>query len=210
MLESCRLAELKYAIFSRTGHKNKKLRRSNLLLSTVFKHGLLEGSTFLFQYTSITLRPLESSRLGELKYAISAGFDVRPNNKSIRKCKKMTARRENMVTLLWTGGNSASSRFSWRKVWNGVKFNFSSVHHQERKVYGKLSISRVQMCNFTRMRHKTKKLWLSRVQKFTFSIYDPERILYGQPGLGPTQKGVLHIHIHAHDIIGCNHGYTVS
>ena len=41
--KSCQLAELKYAIFSRTGHKTKKLRRSKLFLSMVFKHGLLEG-----------------------------------------------------------------------------------------------------------------------------------------------------------------------
>ena len=71
-LESCRLAELKYAIFCRTGRKTKKLRRSDFL-STVFKHGLLEGSTFLIQYSSITRTPLESSHLGELKYAVSAG-----------------------------------------------------------------------------------------------------------------------------------------
>ena len=71
-LESCQLAELKYAIFSRTGRKTKKLRRSNLP-TTVFKHGLLEGSTFLFQYSSISRTKLESSQLGELKYAISAG-----------------------------------------------------------------------------------------------------------------------------------------
>ena len=55
-LESSRLAELKYAIFSRTGHKTKKLQCSKLFLSTVFKHGLLEGSTFLFQYSSMTVR----------------------------------------------------------------------------------------------------------------------------------------------------------
>ena len=72
-MESCRLAELKYTIFSRTGRKTKKLRCSKLFLSTVSKHGLLEGSTFLFQYRSITRTPLNSSRLGELKYAISAG-----------------------------------------------------------------------------------------------------------------------------------------
>ena len=47
-LESCRITELKYAIFSRTGCKTKKLRRSNLFLSMIFKHGLLDGSTFLF------------------------------------------------------------------------------------------------------------------------------------------------------------------
>ena len=48
-MESYRLAELKYAIFSRTGCKTKKLRRSELFLWMVFKHGLLEGSTILLQ-----------------------------------------------------------------------------------------------------------------------------------------------------------------
>ena len=48
-MESCRLAELKYAIFSRTGRKTKKLRRSNAFLPMFFTHGLQEGSTFLFQ-----------------------------------------------------------------------------------------------------------------------------------------------------------------
>ena len=72
-MESCQLRELKYAIFSRTGRKTKKLRRSKHFLSTIFKHGLLEGSTFSLQYSAITRTPLESSRLGELKYAISPG-----------------------------------------------------------------------------------------------------------------------------------------
>ena len=72
-MERFQLSELKYAIFSRTGRKTKKLRCSKLFLSTVSKHGLLEGYTFLFQYSSITRTPLESSRLGELNYAISAG-----------------------------------------------------------------------------------------------------------------------------------------
>ena len=44
-MESYRLAELKYAFFSRTARKTKKLPRSKLFLLTVFKHGLLEGST---------------------------------------------------------------------------------------------------------------------------------------------------------------------
>ena len=44
-IESCQLADLKYAIFSSTGRKTKKLPRSKLFLSMVFKHGLLEGST---------------------------------------------------------------------------------------------------------------------------------------------------------------------
>ena len=72
-MESCRLPELKYAIFGRAGRKTKKLPRSKLILSMAFKHGLVEGSTFLFQYSSMTRAPLESSRLGELKYAISPG-----------------------------------------------------------------------------------------------------------------------------------------
>ena len=72
-MESYQLAELKYAIFSRAGRKTKKLPRSKLLLSMAFKHGLLEGSTFLFQYSSMTCARLESCRLGELKYAISPG-----------------------------------------------------------------------------------------------------------------------------------------
>ena len=47
-IESCQLADLKYAIFSRTGRNTKKLRRSNLFPSAILKHGLLEGSTALF------------------------------------------------------------------------------------------------------------------------------------------------------------------
>ena len=72
-MESCRLPGLKYAIFSRTGRKTKKLPRSKLFLLMAFKHGLLEESTFLFQYSSMTRAPLESCQLGELKYAISPG-----------------------------------------------------------------------------------------------------------------------------------------
>ena len=72
-MESYRLAELKYAFLRRTGRKTKKLPRSKLFLWTVRKQGLLEGSTILLQYSAITRTPLESSQLGELKYAISAG-----------------------------------------------------------------------------------------------------------------------------------------
>ena len=72
-MESYRLADLKYEIFSTTGYKTKKIRRSELFLGTVFKHGLLEGLTILLQYNAITRTPLESSSLGELKYAISPG-----------------------------------------------------------------------------------------------------------------------------------------
>ena len=59
------------------------LRRSELFLWTVFKHGLLEGSTILLKDSTITRTPLESSPLGELKSTISAGWDVRPKNKSV-------------------------------------------------------------------------------------------------------------------------------
>ena len=65
-MESYRLAELKYAFFSRTGCKTKKLPCSNLFIWTVFKYGLLEGSTILLQYIAITCTPLESSRFSEL------------------------------------------------------------------------------------------------------------------------------------------------
>ena len=69
-MESYRLAELKYAIFGTTGRNTKKLPRSELFLWTVFKHGLLQGSTILLQYSAKTRTPLENSPLGELKYAI--------------------------------------------------------------------------------------------------------------------------------------------
>ena len=44
-MESCELADLKYEISSSTVRKTKKLPRSTIFLSMVFKHGLLEGST---------------------------------------------------------------------------------------------------------------------------------------------------------------------
>ena len=83
-LDSSGLAELKYAFFSRTGRNTKKLRRSNLFQLTLFKHGLLEGSTILLQYSSISRTKLESSGWGELKYALLAGHDIRLKNESLR------------------------------------------------------------------------------------------------------------------------------
>ena len=82
-LDSSGLAELKYAIFSRTGRNTKKLRRLTLFQFTIFKHGLLEGSTILLQYSSISRTELKSSQLGELKCAISAGYDAILKSKSI-------------------------------------------------------------------------------------------------------------------------------
>ena len=43
-MESCQLADLKYAIFSSTACNTKKLPRSKVFLSIVFKHGLLSTS----------------------------------------------------------------------------------------------------------------------------------------------------------------------
>ena len=82
-LVSSGLAELKCAFFSRTGRITKKLRRSNTFQLTIYKHGLLEGLTILLQYSLISRTKLESSLLGELKCAISAGYDVILKNKSI-------------------------------------------------------------------------------------------------------------------------------
>ena len=86
-LDSSGLAELKYAFFSRTGRKTKILLRSNLFQLTIFKHGLLEGSTVLLQYSCISCTKFESCPLGELKCAISAGNDLILKNKSIQKCR---------------------------------------------------------------------------------------------------------------------------
>ena len=63
--------------------------------------------------------------------------------------------------LIGSGGNSPLSCFNWHKVWTGVKCNFSSAQLHDRYTVGKLSISRVRVWNFTRIRRKTKKLWLS-------------------------------------------------
>ena len=60
--------------------------------------------------------------------------------------------------LIVSGGNSPSSRFNWCKVWTGVKCYFSSAHHHNQYVVGKLSNSRVRMWNFTQIGRKTKKV----------------------------------------------------
>ena len=60
----------------------------------------------------------------------------------------------NSMTLR-SGGNSPSSRSNWHKVWTGVKCIFSSAQLHE--LYAvQLSISQVQMCNFTQIGRKTK------------------------------------------------------
>ena len=56
-----------------------------------------------------------------------------------------------------SGENSPLSGFNWRKVWTGVKCNFSSAHHHNRNIVGKLSIRRVRTWNFTRIGRKTEE-----------------------------------------------------
>ena len=63
-------------------------------------------------------------------------------------------------TTLHNGGNSSSWHCSRRKVCTGRKCNFSSAHFLALYIVAKLSISRVWMCRFTRIRRKTKKFWL--------------------------------------------------
>ena len=72
-------------IFSRTGRKIIKLRRTGLFPSMILEHGLLEGSTILFWCSHTSRTALESSRLAELRYAISVGQDVRLKSNRFRK-----------------------------------------------------------------------------------------------------------------------------
>ena len=65
-MERCQLADLKYAIFRSTGRKTKKLPRSKLFLSMVFKHGLLEGSTSEQMWSTVFPRGWDARRLGRI------------------------------------------------------------------------------------------------------------------------------------------------
>ena len=100
-------------------------------------------------------------------------------------------------TTLRSGGNSASSRFNWRKVWSGVKCNFTLAHLPRPYVIGKLSIRRARMWNFSRIGSKTKKLWISIVSARKMSEHTR---------LAPPQKGVKcnfsSPHHHVRKIVG--------
>ena len=96
-------------------------------------------------------------------------------------CVQFPNRTSLETTTLRSRGIRSSSCFSWRKLWTGVKCNFSSPHHHVRKIVGKLSNRRVGMWNVTRRGPKTKKLWLS--------IFPVQR-QSEHPSLGPRQKGV--------------------
>ena len=101
-----------------------------------------------------------SDRFG---YAVSTSLHGLPPNftHTLKICLGRFLSPFRSARLIGSGGNSPSSCFSWRKVWTGVKCNFSSAQLHDRYVDGKLPISRVRMLNFTRIRRKTKKLWLS-------------------------------------------------
>ena len=96
-------------------------------------------------------------------YAVSTSLHGLPPNftHALKICLGRFLSPFQSARLIETGGNSPSSRFSWRKVWTGVKCIFSSAQLHDRYVDGKLPISRVRMWNFTRIRRKTNKLWLS-------------------------------------------------
>ena len=101
--------------------------------------------------------------LDRFGYAVSTSLHGLPPNftHALKICQGRFLSQFQSARLMGSGGNSASSRFNWRKVWTGVKCNFTSVQLHDRYVDGKLPISQVRMWNFTRIRRKTKKLWLS-------------------------------------------------
>ena len=112
--------------------------------STISRHGLLEGSTFLFHYSYTCWTPFESSWSGQLKYAFSPSKDLRSKNNSslkgkihretviarralslryeqlwtsVKSCEKVCERLWTGVKRceqLWTGGNR------WEQVWTSV------------------------------------------------------------------------------------------
>ena len=98
-----------------------------------------------------------SDRFG---YAVSTSLHGLPPNftHALKICLGSFLSPFRSARLIRSGGNSPSSHFSWRKVWTGVKWNFSSAQLHDRYVDGKLPISRVRMWNFTRIQRKTKKV----------------------------------------------------
>ena len=91
------------------------------------------------------------------------------------------ANRTSLETL-WRGGIRASSCFSWRNAWTGVKCNFSLPHHHaSEKSLESSRLGKFECEILTRIGPNTKKLWLSIV---------PAQRPSQQTGLGPPQKGV--------------------
>ena len=108
---------------------------------------------------TITVLWIGSDRFG---HAVSTSLHGLPPNFTHTHTKNLPGKLLKPIfrpaRLIRSGGNSPSSRFNWHKVWTGVKCNFSSAQLHNRYTVGKLSISRVRMWNFTRIRRKTKKV----------------------------------------------------
>ena len=62
-MENCRLAELKYAIFSRTGRKTKKLPRSKVFLSMAWAPGRINISISIQLHDPCTIGKLSIRRV---------------------------------------------------------------------------------------------------------------------------------------------------
>ena len=134
----------------------------------------------------VTVLWIGPNKSGQVRTGVKYYFPHRwvPRSSNLahpQTCVQLSNRTSFNSTTLRSGGISASSCFSWHKVWTDVKCNFSSPHHHVRKIVGKLSIKRVRMWNFNRIGPKTKKLWLSIV---------PARRSSEHTSLGPPQKGV--------------------
>ena len=108
---------------------------------------------------TVTVLWTGSDRFG---HAVSTSPDGLPPNftHALKICLGSFLSPFRRARLIGSGGNSPLSCFNWHKVWTGVKCNFSSAQLHDRYAVGRLPISRVWMWNFTRIRRKTKKLWL--------------------------------------------------
>ena len=119
-----------------------------------------------------------SDRFG---HAVSTSLHGLPPNFThpLKICLGMFLRPIWSARLIGSGGNHPSSRFNWRKVWTGVKCNFSSAQLHEQYIVGNLPISRVRMWNFTQIQRKTRKFWL---------LIIPARRRSDQPWVGQPPK----------------------
>ena len=126
-----------------------KFLRENLKIfhPTSLHDAALEGSTIFLRRSSTSRMPLESSRLPELKYAFFS--------RKGRNTKKL--QRLNIFSI-----NDLSA---WAP--RGINISISIHLHKLYKV-GKLSIRRVKICNFSRIRRKTEEWEPSKGQKMTF------------------------------------------
>ena len=108
-----------------TGRKTKKLRRSELFLWTVFKHGLLEGSTILLQYGAITRTPIGKLSIRRVKICNFPTIRCKTEEKEHSKGIKMTLRDERTWSLYCGPVRTGSDRFGQFRT--GMKRYFSST-----------------------------------------------------------------------------------